>query len=195
MDRRSKSRHKEESWNRVCSHLNTFCVMTIQGHQDLQLEFSPCGSARFEPLPADYPVGRPARFAYVGADRVFRVVQASTGEKGPFTTLGEGRLESDARLSIGLVDDSGQRIAEVHLDDWAAESSTALVSDGRMGCAGQRDRISAVIGTHGKQNAVMIWIARGRHFGRPRLGTPSAHRGNLSQPDRSRDCSPAIVEV
>ena len=41
----------------------------------------------------DYPFGRPARFAYVDEARRFRVVEASSGEKGPFHILAEGRLE------------------------------------------------------------------------------------------------------
>lgn len=109
----------------VFSHLNTFCTLRIHGHEELRLEFSPCGEALIEPVAADYPVGRPGRFAYCAADRTFRVVEASSGEKGPFTTKGAGRLEANERLSIGIVD-RGKRVARVHIDDWAAQLSTAL---------------------------------------------------------------------
>jgi hypothetical protein len=140
----------------IYSHLNSFCIMTISGHKDLQLEFSPCGSMRFEPLPADYPIGRPARFAYCNADGEFRVVEASSGEKGPFVALAEGRMERDVRLSIGIVD-GGRRIATVHLDDWAVQLSTALSPTAGWGVPVNAIEFQRM--GDAKQNAVTIWIA------------------------------------
>jgi hypothetical protein len=66
----------------------------------------------------DYPIGRPARFAFVERDRTFRVVEASTGEKGPFRTLARGRLG----LSGGY----------------------DVIADGRLGSAGECHRIQPV---------------------------------------------------
>ncbi len=77
----------------VFSHLNSFCDVEVRGHRRLALQFSPCGGKRIEVLRFDYPFGRPARFAYVDEARRFRVVEASSGEKGPFHILAEGRLE------------------------------------------------------------------------------------------------------
>ena len=81
----------------VFSHLNSFCDVEVRGHRRLALQFSPCGGKRIEVLRFDYPFGRPARFAYVDAARRFRVVEASSGEKGPFRVLAEGRLERSCR--------------------------------------------------------------------------------------------------
>lgn len=139
----------------IYSHLNTFCVLTISGHQNLQLEFSPCGSSRFEPLPADYPVGRPARFAYCDANRQFRVVEGTSGEKGPFTVLGEGRFEPDAPLTIGLIE-NGKSIARVRFNDWSMQISTALSPTGGWGVAANAIEFQRL--GEGPRDAVMIWV-------------------------------------
>jgi hypothetical protein len=73
----------------------------------------------------DYPFGRPARFAYVDEARRFRVVEASSGEKGPFRVLAEGRLEPADPLEIRLYDDD-RPIARIRLLDWSAQASTRL---------------------------------------------------------------------
>lgn len=77
---------------------------------------------------ADYPAGAPARFAYVDALRHFHVVQATDAEKGPFTSLAEGRLDVGGRLAIDLVELSeGERtLARLEFLDFAAQLSTAL---------------------------------------------------------------------
>jgi hypothetical protein len=59
----------------IASHLNSFCDVEVRGHRRLFLEFSPCPGVRVEVRPFDYPFGRPARFAFVEADRTFRVVE------------------------------------------------------------------------------------------------------------------------
>jgi hypothetical protein len=73
----------------------------------------------------DYPIGRPARFAFVEKDRTFRVVEATSGEKGPFRTLARGRLAPEETLSIGLRD-QGRMIGRIFLKDWSAQSDTTL---------------------------------------------------------------------
>lgn len=139
----------------VYSHLNTFCKVSIYGHENLELTFSPCGSIGFEPRPADYPVGRPARFAYCDTDRKFLVMEAQSGEKGPFTELGKGRLEFDGRLSLGIVD-NGAPIATVHFDDWASQLSSALSPT-----AGWDVPVNAVEfqrSGDARRDPVMVWI-------------------------------------
>lgn len=140
--------------NPVYSHLNTFCMMTIHGHQKLELTFSPCGKTAFEPRPADYPVGRPARFAYCDTVRTFRVVEAHSGEKGPFVTLGEGQLQSD-RFSMGIMD-NGARVATMHLDDWAMQLSTALSPTAGWGVAVNAIEFQRM--DSDPRAPVMIWI-------------------------------------
>ena len=89
----------------VSSHLNSFCDLEVRGDRRLAIQFSPCAEKQIEVLRFDYPFGRPARFAYVDEARRFRVVEASSGEKGPFRILAEGRLERSSPLEITLWDE------------------------------------------------------------------------------------------
>jgi hypothetical protein len=109
----------------VFSHLNSYCDLEVRGHRRLSLGFSPCPEARIEVVHFDYPFGRPARFAFVDEDRRFRVVEASSGEKGPFRTLAEGRLASSDPLVITLYDED-REVGRVTLADWSAQVSTQL---------------------------------------------------------------------
>ncbi len=109
----------------VYSHLNAFCDVEVRGHRRLALEFSPCPGTLIEVRPFDYPVGRPARFAFVLSDRTFCVVEASSGEKGPFRTLARGRLEPEQALTITF-HDGDRAIARLSLDDFAAQADTTL---------------------------------------------------------------------
>jgi hypothetical protein len=109
----------------VYSHLNGFCDVEIRGHRRLMLEFSPCPGALIEVRHFGYPLGQPARFAFVAADRTFRVVEASSGEKGPFRTLAAGRLALEQALAITFHDE-GRVIARLSLDDFAAQADTTL---------------------------------------------------------------------
>jgi len=109
----------------VYSHLNSYSIIELDGHKDLALTFSPCPEVKIEVEPADYPFGRPAQFAYLDAAGVFHVVRATSGEKGPFHTLGSGKLSSTDELRIGLYDE-GKQVATMILVDWAAQVSTSL---------------------------------------------------------------------
>ncbi|HEX2734311.1 MAG TPA: hypothetical protein VHM70_22030 [Polyangiaceae bacterium] len=113
----------------VHSHLNSYATVTVRGHARLGLRFSPCPQALIEVVHADYPFGAPARFAYLDQYSNFRVVQATSAEKGPFATLAAGRLERDATLVVTLVelDEHPARVlGEIAVDDWAHQLSTAL---------------------------------------------------------------------
>lgn len=105
------------------SHLNTFARVAIAGHERLAIAFSPSPDVRVELTHAEYPTGRPATFACLGGDGVFRVLRASTGEKGPFTELAAGPLARGAPLSFVLYDRDAP-IARVTLDDWTAQLDT-----------------------------------------------------------------------
>lgn len=105
----------------VYSHLNTFCELHLAGHSRLQLCFSPCPDVVIDALPSDYPVGRPGRLAYLDAAEGFHVVEASSGEKGPFRQLASGRLRSSDPLAITVYDGQA-RVCRVTLDDWAAQA-------------------------------------------------------------------------
>lgn len=105
----------------VWSHLNSFCDVGVSGHRRLALGFSPCPDARVEVLPADYPVGRPLRFAFMDASGRFRVVEATSGEKGPFRELASGPLRRGEPLTIELFDE-GRAVARIVLEDWSAQA-------------------------------------------------------------------------
>jgi hypothetical protein len=107
------------------SHLNSYCTFDISGHKKLSLAFSPCVESKIEVPTADYPFGRPARFAYVDAEENFHVVEATSGEKGPFRTLALGKLRRDEPLTITICDD-GKPVASVEMGDWSRQLSTTL---------------------------------------------------------------------
>ena len=107
------------------SHLNSFCYLEISGHKSLAIKFSPCADAVIDVLPADYPFGRPARFAYLDANDRFRICEATSGEKGPFRELAAGKLSRGEPLAITFYDE-GHAATSVTLDDWSAQASTAI---------------------------------------------------------------------
>lgn len=121
-----------EAWTPVerstYSHLNSFTTLTVSGHRRLALRFSVCPSELIAVTHADYPAGAPARFAYVDAARRFHVVQAADAEKGPFTSLAEGKLAAGEPLAIDLIelDDGPRTFAHLEFLDFAAQLSTAL---------------------------------------------------------------------
>ncbi|MCB9677213.1 MAG: hypothetical protein H6737_18995 [Alphaproteobacteria bacterium] len=109
----------------VYAHLSSYAQLQITGHTDLSVTFSPCPDAPIPVLPADYPWGRPMQLAYVDADRVFHVVRATSGEKGPYTALCEGRLDPGEPLRMTFLD-AGVPTVAVTLHDWSAQLSTDL---------------------------------------------------------------------
>jgi hypothetical protein len=138
------------------SHLNSYGEFTISGHEQLSLVFSPCPGAKIDVLPADYPVGQPARFAYIDSAERFVVAEATSGEKGPFRTLARGPLGRGQALTIELHD--GERhAASITLEDWSRQAATDLSPTAGWGvpmnaiefqCAGNR-----------RDSAAMIWIS------------------------------------
>ncbi|OJW22612.1 MAG: hypothetical protein BGO49_01110 [Planctomycetales bacterium 71-10] len=104
----------------IWSHLNGFCDVDVSGHRRLFLAFSPCPDVRIEVRPMDYPFGRPLRFAFLDASGRFRVVEATSGEKGPFRELASGPLRRGDPLAIDLFDED-RAVARVVLDDWSEQ--------------------------------------------------------------------------
>ncbi len=107
----------------VYSHLNSFATVQFVGHTSLQLEFSACPGQLVEPLPHDYPVGRPLRLATLDEQGRFRVVEATSAEKGPFASLAEGALARGEPLTITLHDEGKPRLT-ITFDDWSSQLST-----------------------------------------------------------------------
>lgn len=104
----------------IWSHLNGFCDVDVSGHRRLSLAFSPCPDVRIEVRPMDYPFGRPLRFAFLDALSRFRVVEATSGEKGPFRELASGPLRRGEPLAVDLFDED-RAVARIVLDDWSAQ--------------------------------------------------------------------------
>ena len=148
----------------VFSHLNSFCDLEIRGHRRLFLAFSPCPATRIEVLPSDYPVGRPARFAYVDERRRFLVVEASSGEKGPFHTLAEGTLEPSQPLTITLYDEDSPA-GRVTLDDWSAQLSTQLSPTAGWGAPENAIEFS-LAGSSPSSTATIFFTLAGTSVGR-----------------------------
>jgi hypothetical protein len=109
----------------IYSHLNSFCDFEIRGHTRLSLEFSPCPGVAIDVRPFDYPFGRPARFAFLDENAVSWVVEATSGEKGPFRTLARGPLGREHELTITLLDE-GRALVRMVLADWSAQADTTL---------------------------------------------------------------------
>jgi hypothetical protein len=109
----------------VYSHLNSYCDIEVRRHRRLALEFSPCPGIPIEVRPFDYPIARPARFAYLDGLGIFSVVEAESGEKGPYRTLATGPLARDGALSITLFDEGRPR-GKITLEDWARQADTSL---------------------------------------------------------------------
>ena len=109
----------------VFSHLNSYCRLRLSGHERISIGFSPCKEIRFPIEPADYPRGRPLRFAYRDNKNRFHVVEARSGEKGPFRQLASGALGPRETLTLTLYD-AERSVFEVAFDDWAAQAGTGL---------------------------------------------------------------------
>ena len=75
--------------------------------------------------PSDYPVGRPARLAYWDAENRFHVVEAHSGEKGPFKELAQGVLKNDEPLQITVRVDK-KAVCRITFADWASQASRQL---------------------------------------------------------------------
>lgn len=108
----------------VFSHLNSFCTLQVSCPGTLSVSFSPCVEI-VEMKLSDYPVGKPARLAYLDAGNVFHVVEANSGEKGPFKTLGKGMIKKDETLMLSIYSD-GKPIYRISLYDWAKQASKQL---------------------------------------------------------------------
>jgi hypothetical protein len=137
------------------SHLNSYCVLEVSGHTQLSLSFSPCPDVLIDAVESDYPVGRPARFAFLDEARIFHVVEATSGEKGPFHPFASGQLERGAPLTISF-HDQRKLAATVTLNDWSAQVSTDLSPTAGWGVpmnAIEFQRIGAP-----ESAPVMIWI-------------------------------------
>ena len=139
----------------VFSHLNSLTELSVFGHKELALSFSPCSDVLVEVTPSDYPVGRPRRCAYLDAASEFCVVEAASGEKGPFRRLASGPLKRGDPLTITL-HDAGRPACSVTLLDWSAQCGTQLSPTAGWGVP-----VNAIEFTRGgdsPSSPAIIWI-------------------------------------
>lgn len=107
------------------SHLNTFTELEFNADGEISISFSPCPDDRIKVQRAGYPFGKPARFAYLGADGIFRIVEASSAEKGPFTVLASGACPADHALELTLYSRDTPAFI-LQFDDFLAQCSKEL---------------------------------------------------------------------
>ena len=108
----------------IYSHLNAFCDIEVSGFRKLSLSFSPCADELVEVTVSDYPVGRPSRLAFVDSAGEFQVVEASSGEKGPFRRLAAGQLGNQPLVM--MLHDGDQILCRITLEDWSRQTSRDL---------------------------------------------------------------------
>lgn len=109
----------------IDSHLNTLTAVIAMSIRTPRISFSPCPQEKFDITHGGYPFGKPHRFAYLGDDGVFRVVEASNAEKGPFRTLASANLDQNQSVSFTLYD-GDKPVFTIELLDWASQLSTQL---------------------------------------------------------------------
>lgn len=109
----------------IYSHLNTFTALTLTSIRSPKIGFSCIPEARFDITHGGYPFGKPHRFAYLGGDGMFRVVEASSAEKGPFRTLAQGALSRTESVGL-LIYDGDTLLYTIEMLDWASQLSTQL---------------------------------------------------------------------
>lgn len=129
--------------------------IVANGHSQLSIAFSPCPDIHVDFAAADYPVGRPMRSAYIDAERVFHVVEARSGEKGPFQELARGAFARGTPLQMMLYE-RGHVVCEIDLSDWADQSSTSLSPTSRWGLPVNSIEFSLL--GDGPQSAAAIWL-------------------------------------
>jgi hypothetical protein len=109
----------------IYSHLNRFCDFTFASPDKLYISFSPCPNQKIEITPSDYPIGRPTRFAYLNEQGLFKVVEATSAEKGPFRTLAKGSIQIDQPFTISLYSNDNV-LFTIEMNDWVKQASTQL---------------------------------------------------------------------
>ena len=108
----------------VFSHLNSYTRIFVSGTESPSISFASEGP-QIAILPSDYPVGRAARFAALMPDGNLKVLEASSGEKGPFKILSSNPFDRDDPL-VMTIHHGNQPVYRITLLDWGAQASTHL---------------------------------------------------------------------
>lgn len=107
----------------IFAHLSSFTTIDLEGGAALALSFQGVEGDAIPIQPADYPSGRPLRFAYLDERGVLHVAEASDGEKGPYRELARTDLGRGGVLSIDVFD-AGAHACSFAFEDWAPQAST-----------------------------------------------------------------------
>lgn len=137
------------------SHINSYCILSLRGLKAPRLKFSPCAETPVDVQPADYPTGRPARFGYFDATSTLHVVEAHSGEKGPFKTLASGVLKSGDPLTLTILDGEAPKLNVVLLD-FASQASVELSPTAGWGVP--QNAIEFNRDGEGENEKVTIWF-------------------------------------
>lgn len=108
----------------VFAHLARASLVSVSGLAAPSVRFDACPGVDVELRESDYPVGRPARFACFDGERL-RVLEATSGEKGPFRALAEGPLARGQPLGLTLLD-GGAPVVHVAWLDFTAQAGLGL---------------------------------------------------------------------
>lgn len=108
----------------IYSHLNSYCYLWFATAEKISIVFSPCPETPIEILAADYPIGLAARIAFMN-EAGFHVVEATAGEKGPFTELAKGSLKRGEPLALTFIV-AGEGVLRIELQDWSTQASFDL---------------------------------------------------------------------
>ena len=146
--------------NDIYSHLNSFCDFTFTSPGKLFISFSPCPKQKIEITQSDYPIGRPARFAYLNEQGLFKVVEATSAEKGPFKTLAEAPIPVDQPFTFSLYADDNLLFI-IEMNDCLQQASTQLSP-----CAGWGIPENAIEFSLAYQQAYIYTTLSGTSIGR-----------------------------
>ncbi len=149
----------------VYAHLDAFTAIQIRGHHHLFIAFSPIPNQKIEVTYAEYPTGRPSRFAYL-ADGELHVVEATSGEKGPFHELARGPISGPLGMTLFDDDQPTDRRSGVRRLHGAGEQRA--ITDRGLGRAAKRDRVLAH--RRSSRRADLDLPHARRHFRRSWLG-------------------------
>jgi hypothetical protein len=140
----------------VYSHLNAFTYISVGGHKKLSLVFSGAPTTPIDVTYREYPFGRPMRSAHLAADGTFRIVEGSSGEKGPFRILASGRLGRDEPLTIEIRD-QGVPVAALKLHDFASQAGVQLSPTAGWGLP--VNSIDFMLESPGDGSMASIWVS------------------------------------
>jgi len=141
----------------IYSHLNSFCEIHISSPGDLALSFSP--SPRIvEMKEFEYPVGKSLRLAYLDDVNEFHVVEANSGEKGPFEEIVNGPVNEDEPLEIIIYSDKKPK-CRITLYDWMSQASRQLSPSAGWGLPENAIEFSCFYGNRSNEGVIFITLA------------------------------------